>query len=170
TAAVTVNAGGAIIAADPATNSLIITAPEPVYRNLRAVIDTLDARRAQLFIETLILVISRAEAAALGVHSQFLGSPQGSTRVIGGTNLPARGSGANILDVASNIGTVGTGLNLGVVRGTINVPGVGEILNLGFLARALESGANANILATPNLLTLDNEEARIIIGDRKSVV
>jgi general secretion pathway protein D len=163
-APVTVQAGGAIIAADPATNSLIITAPEPVYRNLRAVIDKLDARRAQVFIESLILEISAEKAAELGVQWQFLGSPQGTTRVIGGTNLPARGTGSNILDVAANLGTVGTGLNLGVVRGTINVPGVGEILNLGFLARALESGANANILATPNLLTLDNEEARIIIG------
>jgi general secretion pathway protein D len=163
-APVTVQAGGAIIAADPATNSLIITAPEPVYRNLRTVIDKLDARRAQVFIESLILEISAEKAAELGVQWQFLGSPQGTTRVIGGTNLPARGTGANILDVAANLGTVGTGLNLGVVRGTINVPGVGEILNLGFLARALESGANANILATPNLLTLDNEEARIIIG------
>ncbi len=163
-APVTVSAGGAIIAADPATNSLIITAPEPVYRNLRAVIDKLDARRAQVYIESLILEISAEKAAELGVQWQFLGSPQGSTRVIGGTNLAARGSGSNILDVAANIGAVGTGLNLGVVRGTINVPGVGEILNLGFLARALESGANANILATPNLLTLDNEEARIIIG------
>src|SRR5690606_19075338 len=97
TAAVTVNAGGATIAADPATNSLIITAPEPVYRNLRAVIDKLDARRAQVFIESLILEISAEKAAELGVQWQFLGSPQGSTRVIGGTNLPARGSGANIL-------------------------------------------------------------------------
>ncbi|MFO1301068.1 MAG: type II secretion system secretin GspD [Burkholderiaceae bacterium] len=163
-APVTVNAGGAIIAADPATNSLIITAPEPVYRNLRAVIDKLDARRAQVFIESLIVEISAEKAAELGVQWQFLGSPQGSTRVIGGTNLPARGTGSNILDVAANVGSVGTGLNLGVVRGTINVPGVGEILNLGFLARALQSGANANILATPNLLTLDNEEARIVIG------
>jgi len=161
---VTVQAGGAIIAADPATNSLVITAPEPVYRNLRAVIDKLDARRAQVFIESLIVEISAEKAAELGVQWQFLGSPQGSTRVIGGTNLPARGTGANILDAAANLGSVGTGLNLGVVRGTINVPGVGEILNLGFLARALESGADANILATPNLLTLDNEEARIIIG------
>ncbi len=161
---VTVQAGGAIIAADPSTNSLIITAPEPVYRNLRAVIDKLDARRAQVFIESLIVEISAEKAAELGVQWQFLGSPQGSTRVIGGTNLPARGTGANILDAAANIATVGTGLNLGIVRGTVNVPGVGEILDLGFLARALESNADANILATPNLLTLDNEEARIIIG------
>ncbi len=163
-APVTVNAGGAIIAADPATNSLIITAPEPVYRDLRVVIDKLDARRAQVFIESLILEISAEKAAELGVQWQFLGAPQGTNRLIGGTNLPARSSGANILDVAANLGSVGTGLNLGVVRGTVNVPGVGEILNLGLLARALESGANANILATPNLLTLDNEEARIIIG------
>jgi len=163
-APVTVQAGGAIIAADPSTNSLIITAPEPVYRNLRAVIDKLDARRAQVYIESLIVEISADRAAELGVQWQFLGSPQGTTRGFGGTNLSARGSGANILDVAANPASVGPGLNLGVVRGTINVPGVGEILNLGFLARALESDANANILATPNLLTLDNEEARIIIG------
>ena len=148
----------------PVTNSLIITAPERVYRNLRAVIDKLDARRAQVYIESLIVEISADKAAELGVQWQFLGSPQGTTRAFGGTNLTARGSGANILDVAANPASAGTGLNLGVVRGTINVPGVGEILNLGFLARALESGANANILATPNLLTLDNEEARIIIG------
>src|SRR5690606_21130112 len=152
------------IAADPSTNSLIITAPEPIYRNLRAVIEKLDARRAQVYIESLIVEISADTAAELGVQWQFLNSPEGTTRGFGGTNLPARGSGGNILDIAANPASAGTGLNLGVVRGTINVPGVGEILNLGFLARALESGANANILATPNLLTLDNEEARIIIG------
>ncbi|RIK92384.1 MAG: type II secretion system protein GspD, partial [Burkholderiales bacterium] len=104
---VSVQAGGAIIAADPSTNSLIITAPEPIYRNLRAVIDKLDARRAQVFIESLIVEISAEKAAELGVQWQFLGSPHGSTRVIGGTNLPARGSGANILDAAANIGSIG---------------------------------------------------------------
>lgn len=163
-APVTVQAGAAVIAADPATNSLIITAPEPVYRNLRNVIDQLDMRRAQVYIESLIVEISAERAAELGVQWQFLQSPEGSTRVIGGTNLPARGTGANILDVTSNPGAMGTGLNVGVVRGTVNVPGIGEVINLGLLARALESQASANILATPNLLTLDNEEARIIIG------
>jgi general secretion pathway protein D len=162
--AVTVQAGGAIIAADPSTNSLIITAPEPIYRNLRAVIDKLDTRRAQVFIESLIVEVSAERAAELGVQWQFLEAPEGSTRVIGGTNLPARGSGTNILDVAANPGAMATGLNLGVVRGTVEIPGVGEVINLGLLARALESNADANILATPNLLTLDNEEARIIIG------
>ncbi len=164
TQAVVIQAGGATIAADPSTNSLIITAPEPVYRNLRNVIDKLDTRRAQVFIESLIVEISADTAAELGVQWQFLNAPEGTTRVIGGTNLPARGTGANILDVTANIGALATGLNLGVVRGTTTLPGLGTVLNLGVLARALETKANANILATPNLLTLDNEEARIIIG------
>ena len=57
-------------------------------------------------------------------------------------------------------------MNVGIVRGTVNIPGLGQILNLGLLARALESDNNANILSTPNLLTLDNEEAQIIVGQQ----
>ena len=159
-----VSAGGAIIAADSATNSLIITAPEPIYRNLRAVIEKLDARRAQVFIESLIVEVSATRAAELGIQWQFLNPGNGETRVLGGTNLTGRGSGTNILDAAQNLGSLGGGLNLGVVRGTTTIQGVGTILNLGLLARALETESGANILATPNLLTLDNEEARIIIG------
>lgn len=169
---VTVAAGGAVIAADPATNSLIITAPEPVYRNLRAVIDKLDARRVQVYIESLIVEVSAERAMELGVQWQFLGQPtSGSTALIGGTNLPGRGTGTNIIDAATNILGLGRGLNVGVVSakpllgtGTANgAVSVGPI-NLAFLARALETEAGANILATPNLVTLDNEEARIIIG------
>ena len=158
-------AGGAIIAADPSTNSLIITAPAPVYRNLRAVIERLDARRAQVFIESLIVEVTAEKAAELGVQWQFLNGLDGRTgsSVIGGTNLGARNAGSNILDLAVNPLSAGQGLNLGVVKGAITVGGE-TIFNLGLLARALESRANANILATPNLLTLDNEEARIIIG------
>ncbi len=156
--------GAVSITADPATNALIITAPEPVYRSLRSVIDRLDMRRAQVFIESLIVEVQADKAAELGIQWQFLGAPQGSTRAIGGTNFNATGSGANILGATTNIGTVGNGLNIGIVRGTVTLPGAGEVLNLGALARALESEASGNILATPNLLTLDNEEARIIIG------
>ena len=158
-------AGGAIIAADPSTNSLIITAPAPVYRNLRAVIERLDARRAQVFIESLIVEVTAEKAAELGVQWQFLNGLDGrtGTSVIGGTNLGARGAGSNILDLAVNPLSAGQGLNLGVVKGAITIGGE-TIFNLGLLARALESRANGNILATPNLLTLDNEEARIIIG------
>ncbi len=166
---VVVNAGGAIIAADPTTNSLIITASEPVYRNLRAVIEKLDARRAQVFIESLIVEVNADKAAELGLQWQFLntGSSDGA-RAFGGTNLPTT-NGGGILSVAANPASMGSGLNIGVLRGgTTTIPsgtgGTISILNLGLLAKALESGANGNVLATPNLLTLDNEEARIIIG------
>ncbi|MFN5882598.1 MAG: type II secretion system secretin GspD [Burkholderiales bacterium] len=71
---VTGAAGGAVIAADPATNSLIITAPEPVYRNLRAVIDKLDARRVQVYIESLIVEVSAERAMELGVQWQAIAS------------------------------------------------------------------------------------------------
>ncbi len=166
---VVVNAGGAVIAADPTTNSLIITASEPVYRNLREVIEKLDARRAQVFIESLIVEVNADKAAELGIQWQFLNlGTGGKAQAFGGTNLPA-GTSAGILSVAANPSAVGNGLNIGIVRGgNSTIPdgkgGTLNILNLGLLAKALESGASGNVLATPNLLTLDNEEARIIIG------
>src|SRR3954467_13852172 len=156
---------GAQIQADPATNTLIIIAPEPVYRNLRAVIDQLDMRRAQVFIESLIIEVSTDQAAEWGIQWQAgLGNLQGSggTGGLAGTNFGA--AGQNILGVAQNPGAVGRGLSIGVAKGQITLPGVGTIANLQFLARALESMSKANILSTPNILTLDNEEARIIVG------
>lgn len=157
-----VRAGGAIITADPASNALIITAPDAVYRSVRAVIDKLDARRAQVFIESLIVEVQADKAAELGIQWQFLGAPEGSTRGFGGTNFGSGGS--NIVSLAVKpTEAPSAGLNIGVVRGTAQI-GNTQVLNLGLLARALETDASANILATPNLLTLDNEEARIIIG------
>jgi len=160
--------GGVVIAADPSTNSLIITAPEPVFRDIRAVIDKLDVRRAQVYIESLIVEVNADKASELGFQWQFLnGNPAGSSRVIGGTNLSARGEGTNILDLTTNILGAAQGLNIGVLRSS-TLPGApsnaSTLVNLGVLANALQSRANGNVLATPNLLTLDNEEARIIIG------
>jgi len=157
--------GGAQIQADPTTNTLIITAPDAVYRQLRVVIDKLDVRRAQVFIESLIIEVTGDQVAEFGIQWQTgfqHGTTGGSTGVLGGTNFG--GAGQNIIGVAQNPGTVGTGLNIGIAKGTITLPGVGEITNLQFLARALERNAKANILSTPNLLTMDNEEARIIVG------
>lgn len=157
--------GPGMVQADAASNALIITAPEAVYNNLRAVIDKLDVRRAQVHVEALIVELTAEKAAEFGIQWQSLSNAASSgTNVIGGTNFSARGGGGNIVDVAANPGAVGLGLNIGVVRGTVTLPGIGTVLNLGMLARALESDANANILSTPNLLTLDNEEAKIVVG------
>jgi general secretion pathway protein D len=152
------------IQAYPSTNSLVITAPDHVYNSLRAVIDKLDARRAQVFVEALIVEVSSSTAAEFGIQWQDIsGLNRTGTQVIGGTNFSSRGGGANIIDAASNITSLGNGLNLGIVRGTVRVAGQ-EILSLGALARALEADQKNNVLSTPNILTLDNEEAKIVVG------
>jgi general secretion pathway protein D len=116
-------------------------------------------------VEALIAEITADKAAEFGIQWQNLSGASGSgtsARAFGGTNFG--GAGQNILGIAANPATAGRGLNIGVVKGLVSIPGVGEILNLGLLVRALEANDNANILSTPTLLTLDNEEARIVIG------
>ncbi len=147
-----------MIQADTANNALIIMAPEPVYTNLRAVIERLDTRRAQVFVEALIVEVTADKAAEFGVQWQVLtGADRRRTGVqgFGGTNFGTRGGGDNIIDAS---------INLGILNGSINIPGLGIINNLSLLVRSLENDTKANILSTPTLLTLDNEEARIIVG------
>jgi general secretion pathway protein D len=152
------------IQAYAATNSLVIVAPDHLYNALRTVIDKLDTRRAQVYVEALIVEVSSSVAAEFGIQWQDLtGLRRTGTQVIGGTNFGARGGGANIIDTAAGLSTVGNGLNLGLLNGTVKINGV-EVLSLGALARALESDQKNNVLSTPNELTLDNEEAKIVVG------
>ncbi len=160
-------AGAATIQADAANNALIIMAPEPIYNNLRAIIEKLDVRRAQVFIEALIVEVTADKAGEFGIQWQVLtGLDPRRTGIqgFGGTNFGARGGGNNIIDASVNVGSLAQGLNLGVINGTITIPGLGIISNIGLLVRALATDANANILSTPTLLTLDNEEARVMVG------
>ena len=152
---------GGQIQADPSTNSLIITAPEPQYRQLRAVIDKLDARRAQVFVESLIAEVSAEKAAEFGVQWQGPLGGKGDTNIgLLGTNF--RVGGANLISLAAQgaSGTVApsSGLNIGVAHNNNGT------YVLGFLARFLQTTGDGNVLSTPNLLTLDNEEAKIVIG------
>ena len=155
--------GGGMIQADLASNALIITAPEAIYNNLRAVIEMLDVRRAQVYIEALIAEVTSNKSGEFGVQWQALNGINGTgNQIIGGTNFGS--SAGNILTASANIGSVGQGLNVGVVNGTTTIPGLGTVLNMGALAKFVQSDNNANILSTPNLLTLDNEEAKIVVG------
>ena len=152
---------GGQIQADPATNALIITAPEPQYRQLRAVIDQLDTRRAQVFVESLIAEVSADKAAEFGVQWQGPIGNKGDANIgLLGTNF--RIGGANIISLATQAasGAVApsAGLNFGIAHQTNGV------YVLSALARFLQSSGDANVLSTPNLLTLDNEEAKIVIG------
>jgi general secretion pathway protein D len=161
------SAGGATIQADTANNALVIMAPEPVYNNIRAIVEKLDIRRAQVYVEALIVEVTADKVGQFGVQWNLL-NPNAyntnATQVAGGTNFNPRGSGQNILDAQVNLNSVGQGLNLGVIKGSINIPGIGTITNLALLAQALETDARTNILSTPNLLTLDNEEAKIVVA------
>ncbi len=159
------SANGLTIQADTASNALIIMGPEPMYNNLRTIIERLDVRRAQVFVEALIVEVAADKAAEFGIQWQFLqGLGRDGVQGFGGTNFGARDSGNNIIAGSVDITKLGQGLNAGIVNGTISLPGIGTLYNLAFLARALEQTTGANILSTPTLLTLDNEEARIIVG------
>ncbi|ELX11968.1 general secretion pathway protein D [Janthinobacterium sp. HH01] len=163
------------IQADSTTNTLIITAPESVYRNLRAVIDMLDVRRAQVYIESLIVEVSSDKASEFGVQWVGATGNENSTYRVGG--LQSYSSGGN------NIGTLATQLlNKGTSTATTApaLPGAGLTigvfkqvaggLGLGALARSLESDGNANVLSTPNMITLDNELATISVGQNVPVL
>ena len=156
---------GGFIQADPATNSLIITAPEPLYRQVRAMIDQLDERRAQVYIESMIVEVTGDNNADFGFQWQgVIGNKNDKNIIVGGTNL---GSNGNLLDITAAqvggngggvAGALGEGLNIGLVRNFFGGYGLAAI------ARFLQSQANTNITSTPNLVTLDNEEAKIIVG------
>ncbi len=152
------NAGALTVQADSASNALIITAPEPVFRQLRGVIDQLDTRRAQVYVESLIAEVSADKVSEIGVQWQTL---LGRGNVVAPVGLNFGSGGANILNLAAQAGGVvlpAAGLNLGLAQK------INGVYVLSMLARFLESTGEANILSTPNLLTLDNEEAKIVIG------
>ncbi len=163
-------APNSVIQAYPPTNSIIIAASEPVYRSLRGVIDALDQRRAQVYVEALIVEVNANKAAELGVQWNAGGNIGNGQTAFGGTNFSTT-VGSNILGIAQNPLSIGGGLNLGIIHGAITIPGFVDsagnpiqIPNLEVLARALEGDSDANVLSTPNVLTLDNEEAKIVVG------
>jgi general secretion pathway protein D len=165
---------GGIIQAEPATNSLIITANEPLYRNLRHVIDQLDKRRGQVYIESIIVEVSSTNAAELGIQWQGLVGSGNQNTGFGGTNFTnADGTtGSNITNLSRNVNAIlnpnntagitpvppNPGLNLGLLTKFNGVYGMSALIT------ALSTTTGTNILSTPNIITLDNEEARIVVG------
>jgi general secretion pathway protein D len=162
------NQPGGMIQADAATNSLVITASDPVYRNLRTVIDQLDARRAQVYIEALVVELNSTRAGNLGIQWQVANG-----NLLAGTNLSSTAGNtgsSNILGVAAGLAAGGAtgaaslasnltqGLNVGWLHNMFGVQGLGGLLQY------FAGVSDANVLSTPNLITLDNEEAKIVVG------
>ncbi|MEI6769017.1 MAG: type II secretion system secretin GspD [Betaproteobacteria bacterium] len=154
---------GGQIQADVSTNSLIITAPEPQFRQIRAVIDQLDGRRAQVMVESLIAEVDASKTSQFGIQWQnILGSKGGNVGVLG-TNFGSGGNNLLNLALSANASAAGAtapgaGLNIGSFKQ------VNGVYVLSALANFLQQNGDNNILSTPTLLTLDNEEAKIVVG------
>lgn len=148
------------------TNALVITAVPSVYRELAAVVRSLDVRRAQVMVEAVIAEVSDELADELGIQWQATDirddGAGGLTRgVIGGSNLPGSGQGIIGFDPRN----VGPGLNLGYLDRVLTLPGMDEpIFQLGILVKALRGDGRANVLSQPTLVMLDHQEAEFKVG------
>lgn len=141
------------IQADSHTNSLIITAPPDEMRNVLSIIRQLDIRRAQVLIEAIIAEISQNKSKAVGVSFATDGIDQGAPA--GVINLG--GMAAEVASAVANPANIGLGT-------TLALGNIGGDIDFGFILRAIASDAANNILSTPSLVTLDNQEAEIIVG------
>ena len=156
------------IRADEATNALIISAEPDAMQSLKEVIAQLDIRRAQVLVEAVIAEISSDKLAELGIQWLIDGSGDGS--VVGYTNFDSASfNGLSVSELASAIvnetvpSSLGSGLNLALGSTSSSV-------RFAALISALASDANTNVLSTPTIVTLDNEEAEIIIGQNAPFV
>jgi general secretion pathway protein D len=165
------------IQAEPTTNSLIIQAPDAMYRNLRMIIDMLDVRRAQVLIEAMVVDVNQSTSGTFGI--QWLVA--GGNNNVGGATVANYGVGPSSLSgIATSIATAAQGATgnqtsgaqginipnsvfVGLVTGTTTIGGQ-TIPNLGALAEMISATSSGNILARPTLITLDNEEAKIQVG------
>jgi general secretion pathway protein D len=152
------------IQADEATNSIIINASDTVYNNLRLVIEQLDVRRAQVYVEALVAEMNADRTDELGIQWAVAG--QVGSRVVGAAaNFPAANpSLAAAVASPATAGASAAGLAVAVLGSKITLRDGTTVTSLGALARALQANNLGNILSTPNLLTLDNYQAKIVIG------
>jgi general secretion pathway protein D len=159
-------AGGATSAdnvsiwADTQTNAIVISAPPKVMRSLTQIVDRLDIRRAQVLVEAIIVEIIENNVKELGVSVGVEGNT--SNTPIAVTNFPDFLAG--IVQVGSAAsggdpsGLIGDGITLGI--GRISDTGI----SFAAILRALEGQADTNIISTPSIVTTDNEEATLNVG------
>ncbi len=160
--------GGIKVAADESTNSLIITSTQKDYETLVGeVVNKLDIPRRQVYVEVVIMELTVDKDRNIGVSGQGGGTFNIGGHPITGFGSLLGGTASGLASALNGAGAVGavsqetltfTQTNANGTTSNITIPGFGYILT------ALESDTNVNVLSTPNLLTLDNEEAEIIVG------
>jgi general secretion pathway protein D len=172
-----------LIQAEPTTNALIIQAPQAVYKSLRMVIDMLDIRRVQVMIEAMVAEVNKTASGAFGIQ-WILGAGNNNIGAIGAGNYG--GNGTSLSSIGTSVAAAGSALSgggssgaasgislpnevlVGLVSGTTTIGGQ-KVPSLGALADAIQASSAGNVLSRPTLIALDNEEARIQVGQNVGV-
>jgi general secretion pathway protein D len=160
----TILEGAVHISADKSTNSLIIVASPGDFELVKGVIQKLDIRRRQVYVETAIIEMSLAKQRELGFEMQVpinqSSFDAGKATAVGGTNFG--NIGPAVVGGPAALASM-NGLAVGAVKGTFTFKGI-QYLSIGALLRALETDTDVNVLSTPNILTTDNQKAEIMVG------
>jgi len=154
-----VTAGKVRISADKATNSLIIMADKEDYMVLEEVIKKLDIPRSMVYIESLIMEVDMSTSFNIGIDWSAFGktSLDGKETVVGGGFRQGFVSPAELLQ---------GGLTVGLLTEPINIAGI-DVSNISAIINAVKTDDDFRILSTPQILTTDNEEARITVGENR---
>jgi general secretion pathway protein D len=149
------------VQADEASNSLIVKASGTQLKTVQSVVEKLDKRRAQVFVETIIAEVSLDQSASLGINWSVGGARAngaGDTATSSGNLINLDRLGEPAATVSSN-----QGFELGNTGYNYSLLDLGRY-QLDIILNAIASDTNSNVLSTPTILTLDNEEAEIIVG------
>ena len=165
------SADGLKITSDPATNSIIVVGSLTQYKMVKQIVDKLDVRRRQVFVEAAILEVGLDNLHALGTNFGLGLRIEGDNLGFVGQQLPGipslLGVAADPTVAAASIGSL-SGLFLGVVGEEVDPDGSGPLPSLpSFSAvfQALSSVTDVNVLSTPSIITTDNEPAEIVVAD-----
>jgi general secretion pathway protein D len=160
----TLSGNGVTLVADESINALVVKADAEMMAEISSLITQVDQRRSQVLIQAAILEISGNDAKQLGVQWAFGNPSQG----VGLINFSQTGSSIASLGIAAQqadptLATINDGATIGLGKAIYNSSG--KITGFyGALIEALKSVASANLLSTPSILTLDNQEAKIVVG------
>jgi general secretion pathway protein D len=145
------------ITPDKATNSLVVTAIPEDYQALTEVINKLDIRRRQVYVEAAVVEISLEKTSDLGVEFRSTGNLENDSKQgFGGTSF-------GLINQAATDPFGLSGLAIGIIEGTVTFGGQ-TFLNIGALIQAIQRTSDVNVLSTPHLLTTDNQEAEIVVA------
>ena len=154
--------GESKVLADKDTNALVITAPPKAMRQIKAVIDQLDIQRSQVLVEAIIAEISDSKTSQLGLDFAAYNPNGGAiSSILSAQTLSA----LTAFGTGGPLAALGTAVGQGVTAGGVSIQNDGRSgTSFGVILRALQSDGDTNVLSTPSLVSLDNEESEVKVG------